>query len=105
MSINTQIKLLEKRRTKIIATLGPASSDPEIIRQLIRAGVNIFRQNMSHGDHPTHTRTYALIREAAQDLRQPIGILADLCGPKIRTGNFKEGCIDLNNNATSVTPT
>ena len=105
MSINTQIKLLEKRRTKIIATLGPASSDPELIRQLIRAGVNIFRQNMSHGDHPTHKRTYALIREAAQDLRQPIGIMADLCGPKIRTGKFKEGSIDLNNNDSVIVTT
>ena len=54
MSITTQVNLLKKRRTKIIATLGPASSEPEQIEKLINAGVNVFRQNMSHGDHDYH---------------------------------------------------
>ena len=62
MSIITQINLLKKRRTKIIATLGPASSEPDQIRKLINTGVNVFRQNMSHGDHDYHEKTYKLIR-------------------------------------------
>ncbi len=105
MSIITQINLLKKRRTKIIATLGPASSEPKQIRKLIKAGVNIFRQNMSHGDHSYHKQTYARIREIAEELNQPIGILADLCGPKIRTGKFKKGSIELKNNSTVIVTT
>jgi len=105
MSIVTQINLLKNRRTKIIATLGPASSEPEQIRQLIKAGVNIFRQNMSHGDHAYHIETYARIRKIAEELNKPIGILADLCGPKIRTGKFKEGSIELKNNESVIVTT
>lgn len=105
MSIVTQINLLKNRRTKIIATLGPASSEPEQIRQLIKAGVNVFRQNMSHGDHSYHKETYARIREIAEELDQPVGILADLCGPKIRTGKFKKDGIELKNNESVVVTT
>ncbi len=105
MSIKTQINLLKKRRTKIIATLGPASSSPEQIRKLIKAGVNIFRQNMSHGDHSYHKETYALVREIASELEEHVGILADLCGPKIRTGKFKKDSIDLKNNDTVIVTT
>jgi len=67
MSIVTQINLLKKRRTKIIATLGPATSEPEQIRKLIKAGVNVFRQNLSHGDHSYHKETYALVRNIAKE--------------------------------------
>ena len=105
MPITTQINLLEKRRTKIIATLGPASSELKQIRKLIKAGVNVFRQNMSHGDHSYHQKTYALIREAADDLKRPIAILADLCGPKIRTGKFKKDVIELKNNDSVIVTT
>ena len=105
MSIVTQINLLKKRRTKIIATLGPASSEPEQIRKLIKNGVNVFRQNMSHGDHDYHRKTYAYIREISDELDLPIGILADLCGPKIRTGKFKNDGIELINNETVVVTT
>tara|TARA_R110002072_G_scaffold6364_4_gene37516 strand:+ start:3558 stop:5015 length:1458 start_codon:yes stop_codon:yes gene_type:complete len=105
MSIITQINLLKKRRTKIIATLGPASSEPEQIRKLINAGVNVFRQNMSHGDHSYHKETYVRIREIAIELDQPVGILADLCGPKIRTGKFKKGSIELKNNESVIVTT
>lgn len=105
MSIITQINLLKKRRTKIIATLGPASSEPDQIRKLIKAGVNIFRQNMSHGDHSYHKETYARIREVAKDLDLTVGILADLCGPKIRTGKFKKGSIELKNNDSVIVTT
>jgi pyruvate kinase len=105
MSITTEINLLKDRRTKIIATLGPASSKPEQIQQLIKAGVNIFRQNMSHGDHAYHIETYARIRKIAEELNQPVGILADLCGPKIRTGKFKNDSIELKNNETVIVTT
>ncbi|NNE38946.1 MAG: pyruvate kinase, partial [Gammaproteobacteria bacterium] len=95
MSIVTQINLLKNRRTKILATVGPASCAPEVIRQLIISGVNVFRLNMSHGDHDFHSTAYNNIREIATELKLPIGILADLCGPKIRTGKFKDGEINL----------
>ena len=95
MSIITQIDLLKIRRTKIIATIGPASRGPEIIGKLIQAGVNIFRLNMSHGDYTFHEQSYQSIRTIAAELNQPIGILADLCGPKIRTGKFTAGGIQL----------
>jgi len=95
MSIVTDIKLLKNRRTKILATLGPASDSAEIIRKLIEAGANVFRLNMSHGEHASHENTYKLVRSIADDLGKPIAILADLCGPKIRTGRFKDGQITL----------
>lgn len=95
MSIITQVDLLIKRRTKILATIGPASQDEETIRQLVNAGANVFRLNMSHGDHEGHSRVYQHVRKVAAELEQPVAILADLCGPKIRTGKFKEGAIRL----------
>lgn len=104
MGIVTQINLLKKRRTKIVATLGPASGSAETIRQLILAGVNLFRLNMSHGDHDSHRTSYDHIRRIAAELKLPIGILADLCGPKIRTGKFRNGEILLKP-GTSVTVT
>ena len=76
------------RRTKIVATLGPASCSPEMIRQLIDAGMNMARINGSHGDHETHARTIQTIREQAHEARRSVGILFDLQGPKIRVGKF-----------------
>ncbi|MEE9575742.1 MAG: pyruvate kinase, partial [Gammaproteobacteria bacterium] len=104
MAIVTDIKLLKNRRTKIIATLGPASDSPEVIKQLIEAGANVFRLNMSHGEHASHENTYKLVRSIAEELGKPIALLADLCGPKIRTGRFKDGQITLVN-GTPVTVT
>lgn len=97
MSIVTDIKLLQNRRTKILATLGPASDSAEVIKQLIKTGANVFRLNMSHGEHASHENTYNLVRSIADELGKPIAILADLCGPKIRTGRFKDGQITLVN--------
>jgi pyruvate kinase len=74
------------RRTKIVATLGPASNSPEQVGQLIEAGVDVVRLNFSHGNHEEHARNIALVREAAQAAGRPIAILQDLQGPKIRTG-------------------
>ena len=95
MSIDTKVHLLKRRRTKIVATIGPSSKDPETIKKLIENGANVFRLNMSHGDHEFHKTSFNHIRNIAEELSVPIAILADLCGPKIRTGNFRDGQIDL----------
>jgi pyruvate kinase len=87
--------LLKRRRTKIVSTLGPASSDPIIVEALIRAGANVFRLNFSHGDHPTHQSTYDTVRAVAKKLDEPVAVMADLCGPKIRVGRFDGGRISL----------
>ena len=83
------------RHTKIIATLGPASRDPLILERLIRAGVNVFRLNFSHGTVDDHTQTANALREISRKLGLPVGILADLQGPKIRVGKFEHGKITL----------
>lgn len=79
------------RRTKIVATLGPATNTPERIAQLITAGLNVARLNLSHGTHEEHAALIAMVRAAAQRADQPVGILLDLQGPKIRTGSLVEG--------------
>ena len=95
MSIVTEPDLLVFRRTKIVATVGPASSSEATIGALIEAGVNVFRINLSHGTHAAHGAAIALIRQVAQRLGTPTAILADLCGPKIRTGKFHGGSVEL----------
>ena len=99
MVIDTKIHLLKRRRTKIVATLGPASCAPDMIREMIKAGVNVFRLNMSHGDYDFHKTGFDNIRKFADELAQPVAILADLCGPKIRTGKFRDGQITLAENS------
>ena len=79
------------RQTKIIATLGPASNSESVIRELIAAGVDVFRLNFSHGTHATHGEAIARIRAAAADSRRCIALLQDLSGPKIRTGSLDGG--------------
>lgn len=105
MGIETKYHLLKRRRTKIVATLGPASCTPAMIREMIKSGVNVFRLNMSHGDYEFHQTGYNNIRKFAEELSQPVAILADLCGPKIRTGNFRDGCITLAENSTVTVTT
>ncbi|MBU1107251.1 MAG: pyruvate kinase [Candidatus Riflebacteria bacterium] len=83
------------KRTKIVATLGPASSTAEVIEKLIYAGANVFRLNFSHGSHEGHLKTIEAIRQAADKAGAYIGILGDLCGPKIRVGKFTEGPVEL----------
>ena len=95
MSIETEVQLLKSRRTKIVATLGPASSDIETIAKLVTAGVNVFRLNMSHGEHDGHRETYHRVRRIADEAGRSIAILADLAGPKIRVGRFRDGRIVL----------
>ncbi len=79
------------RRVKIVATLGPASNDYETIRALFEAGADVFRLNMSHGDHADIRARHEIIRKIEKDTGRPIAILADLQGPKLRLGVFKNG--------------
>jgi pyruvate kinase len=95
MRIDTRILPLKYRRTKIVATLGPSSSDEATLSRLIEAGVDVFRLNFSHGTHGSHGATYARVRSVAESRRQPTAILADLSGPKIRVGDFPGGSILL----------
>ena len=82
---------LRTRKVKILATVGPASSDPKMLAALYKAGVDAFRVNMSHGDHGVHAATIAAIRALEKDVGRPIAILCDLQGPKLRVGQFKGG--------------
>jgi len=79
--------------TKIVATLGPASWHREVMIDMIKAGVNVFRVNFSHGDHETHRRTIQLIKEINKDFGLKIAVLADLQGPKLRIGDVEEGAV------------
>ena len=78
------------KKTKILATLGPASNSLEMIEKLIDAGANMFRLNFSHGSHEYHQETLDNIRQAMQNKKKIVGILQDISGPKIRVGELKE---------------
>ena len=90
------------RHTKIVATLGPASNNPEVLEKLIRAGVDVVRLNFSHGSADDHVARATMVREAAARVGRPVGILADLQGPKIRVGKFADGKVTLENGARFV---
>ncbi|HBJ00857.1 MAG TPA: pyruvate kinase, partial [Lysinibacillus sp.] len=83
------------RKTKIVCTIGPASESPETLEKLIEAGMNVARLNFSHGSHEEHAGRIHLIREVAQKLNKPVGILLDTKGPEIRTHNMKNGELHL----------
>ena len=83
------------RRTKIVATLGPASDDPVKLSAVLRAGADVIRINLSHGLIEEHLQRLVMVREVAAALNRPVGVLADLPGPKIRAGMFPEGGVDL----------
>jgi len=82
-------------RTKIVCTLGPASSSPEVIRGLLRAGMNVARINFSHGDHATHSAAIATLRQVAQEEERLVAVMADLPGPKLRVGEIEGGTLEL----------
>ena len=84
-----------QRRTKIVATIGPATSSPEMLKAIIEAGATTLRLNFSHGTHADHQRSIRLIRQTAFELNRPVAILQDLQGPKIRLGRFETGSIIL----------
>jgi pyruvate kinase len=90
------------RRAKIIATLGPASNEEAMIEKLARAGADVFRINMSHASHDLMAQTVARIRSVEKRTNRPIGILADLQGPKLRVGTFKDGPVTLKSDETFV---
>ena len=79
------------RATKIVATLGPASSSPEVLERMIRAGVDVVRLNFSHGTAQDHIDRAALVRDVARAAGREVAIMADLQGPKIRVGKFVDG--------------
>src|SRR4030042_6144130 len=83
------------RRTKMVATIGPASQTDEMIRRLLRSGVNVARLNMSHGSHKEHSVVYKRLRNAANEMHFPICILLDLQGPKIRIAELLNNEIHL----------
>ncbi len=96
MPITTEVALLKYRRTKIVATLGPSSSDADTIERLVQAGADVFRLNMSHGTHETHRAVYRRVRDVANKTgRRPTAVLVDLSGPKIRVGRFAGGQVSL----------
>ncbi len=88
-------KVHRRRRTKIVATLGPASSSPEVLARLFHAGADVFRLNFSHGTHEDHAARFTMIRELEDRVERPIGILADVQGPKLRVGQFSGGRVHL----------
>jgi len=82
-------------RTKVVATIGPASSSPDVIREMVQAGMNVARLNFSHGSYPDHARMVQVLRDMSEELDAPITLLQDLQGPKIRVGNLPEGSVPL----------
>ncbi len=82
-------------RVKVVCTIGPTSTDPEVLAQMIDAGMNVARINMSHGDHEFHARNIHTIREIAQERNRPVAILVDLQGPKLRVGQMQSGGVPL----------
>jgi pyruvate kinase len=87
------------RRTKIVATLGPATDDPAVLAEMLRAGVDVARINFSHGDVKHHARRLELVRQAEATTGKCVGVLGDLGGPKIRIESFRDGPVELEENA------
>lgn len=95
-----RVYIMRTRFSKILATVGPASAAPDTLRLLHDVGVDAFRLNFSHGSHEDHARSVAAIRQVSQDSGNAITIVADMQGPKIRTGTFENGQIELRYNDT-----
>jgi pyruvate kinase len=85
----------DTRKTRIVATLGPASSERDTIQRLLESGVNVIRLNMSHGTHEHHRKSFELVRSVARQLKMHVAIFCDLCGPKIRVGSLENGEMQL----------
>ena len=95
MNVDIKQSVSHRRRTKIIATLGPGTDDPQVMEDLIRSGVDVVRLNMSHGDAAEHEGRVRLVRSAARKLKWQVAILVDLQGPKIRVECFKNESVEL----------
>ena len=87
--------MIRTRRARIVATLGPASNSAEMVLKLAEAGADVFRLNFSHGSHEDHKRALDAVRAAEKAVGRPLGALADLQGPKLRLGDFKDKQITL----------
>ncbi len=92
------------RKTKIVATLGPATSSEEMIREMVRFGVDVTRLNFSHGDHDTHAKNARGIRQAAKEIGRNVAVLQDIQGPKIRTGEVVGGTELVTGNRVTIAP-
>ena len=86
---------LNDRKTKIVATIGPASDSPDQLQALLAAGMNVARLNFSHGSHGEHSRRIGRLRRLTETAGRPLAILQDLAGPKVRIGDFAAGSIEL----------
>src|SRR3954466_15756215 len=84
-----------QRRTKIVATIGPASRDPEVLARMVEAGMDVARLNFSHGSAEEHAETAQLVRDAAGRVGRQVAILQDLPGPKLRIGHLRDGVAEL----------
>ena len=83
------------KRTKIVCTIGPASAKPATLSSMIRSGMNVARLNFSHGTHANHAQLFRMVRAAARKAGEPVAILGDLQGPKIRIGALPEKGVEL----------
>jgi pyruvate kinase len=92
------------RKTKIVCTIGPASASEKVLKQLIRAGMNVARLNFSHGDYAFHRRVIRMIRRLEKKLDRPVAILQDLPGPKIRIGVVQGNHVRLQTRRTFALP-
>jgi pyruvate kinase len=91
--------MIRERRARIVATLGPASRSPEQVLALARAGADVFRLNFSHGAHDDHAAAFQAVRDAEAAIDRPLGVLADLQGPKFRIGSFKDKALAVHSGA------
>jgi pyruvate kinase len=98
--MTTILKRLPRRRTKIVCTLGPRSNSPEVIRQMIDAGMDVARLNFSHGSHEQHTAVMNIVRNEAEKAERCVTIFQDLCGPKVRIGDVDNDDIQLEDGAS-----
>lgn len=89
-----------KHRTKIVATIGPASSSPATLKNMVKAGMSVARLNFSHGSYDDHAKMIALLRSVSEELDMPITLLQDLQGPKIRVGHLAQGELTLQEGST-----
>jgi pyruvate kinase len=101
----TQLRQVIARRTKIVCTIGPATSAATVVERLVRAGMNVARLNLSHGTPHDHAQVVATVRRVAQRLAVPVAVLMDLPGPKYRIGPLKSGAVDLKKGARVVLTT
>ena len=92
--MSTTEPYIQRARTKIVATVGPACDDPQMLTELVKRGTDVFRLNMAHGNRQEHQLTVENIRQVSQECGRPIAILVDLAGPKIRLGNLPQDLVE-----------